>query len=405
MIIMTQKSMREWFFMRDGFDSFRLQPERNRELLFGDVDRERRDGMLAGLEEGCYGLEGYKAVMYGDYGRGKTHQCQNLIFEIGERQLPLKPVYVKCTEYKAKESFSSLFVQMLLGLGTEDVKRVAQAYLNLVNDKRAKPIDEIVGVEDIARVFQQALGHPNTDTVRIALKWLGGEKLDKEDLKSLPNGLTPLSVSRDFAAVMKGMAEVYREIDRKVLVFLIDEAEQFKNVVHHDTATTWVASLRALTELIGVGFIFFVGANSQDEIPEMLTWDEIATRIGTANYWNLPNPGHDAMRQWVLELFQTYVRKGEVPTPLRKALGDAAKETDVPPELRQLVGKDPAALDAYPFTPNALETFVNQSVSDQFANKPREVLIRIQRAAGRAMRLEQRQIDEATLEAIRGDGF
>src|SRR5439155_22259807 len=153
------------------------------------------------------------------------------------------------------------------------------------------------------------------------------------------------------------------------------------------------------------GYIFFVGANSQDEIPEMLTWDEIATRIGTANYWHLPNPGQEAMKQWVLELFQTFVLKGEVPAPLRRALGPAADHTEMPPALRQILGDDPAAREAYPFTPDALEAFVNQSVSDQFANKPREILKRVQRAAARAVRLGEQRIDEATLEAIRGDGF
>src|SRR2546430_5007595 len=99
----------DWFFMRRGFESFRLEPDKHRQLLLGKLDRSQRDHLLDNLEEAALALEGHKSVVYGDFGRGKTHQSKNIMWEIKRRKLPIYPVYFKCTEYKSKEPFSSLF--------------------------------------------------------------------------------------------------------------------------------------------------------------------------------------------------------------------------------------------------------------------------------------------------------
>jgi hypothetical protein len=397
------KNMHDWFFMRDGFTSFRLDPERDRAYLFGKLDRNRRDALLDGIEEACYGLRGYKGVMYGDYGRGKTHQCQNLVYECAHRDLPVKPVYVKCTEYGAKEPFSSLFYPMILGLGAAEIHRVAQAYEKRVEAKQADPIVSVIGEGDVARVFL-SLQLNNFELVLLAMKWLGGTKLDGKTLEKLGAALSPqITVSRDFASVMKGLAHMFLEVDQRVLLFLIDEADLFKGVTNADSTQKWVSSLRSLTEITPVGYIFFVGANNEDEIPQMLVWDEVRTRIGAANYRDLPNPGDAAMRQWIAEFFQTFVLKGNAPESHRAALAEAANITDVPVELRNIVGDDAGAIAAFPFTPEALDDFIVHSVTDVFANKPREILDRIDRAAARAMRLNQHRIDSAVLAAIRGE--
>ena len=82
------KTMETWFFMRPGFSTFRLEPDKNRQFLFGERDRSQRSVLLSALEEACYSHEGHKAAVFGDYGRGKTHQCHNIMYEIERRSLP-----------------------------------------------------------------------------------------------------------------------------------------------------------------------------------------------------------------------------------------------------------------------------------------------------------------------------
>src|SRR5215204_1610369 len=118
------KTMTDFFFMRDGFETFRLEPEKHNFLLFGKQDRAQRDHLLDLLEEASYSLDGHKSVVIGDFGRGKTHRSKNLKYEIEQRELNLFPIYVKCIEFKAKEPFTSFFKELVLGIPTEHLQRL-----------------------------------------------------------------------------------------------------------------------------------------------------------------------------------------------------------------------------------------------------------------------------------------
>jgi hypothetical protein len=398
-------SVKDWFFLRPGFESFGLEPDRDSNLLIGERDREHRDWLLRGLEEAQLVGEGFKAVTYGDYGRGKTHQCRNLIYEIEHQKLAILPLYVKCFEFKSKEQFGTLFRNMVERIHSDDLKQTTTDYYHMVERGQAEPILDIVESEDIEQGFR-ALASPNDEIVRLAMKWLGGMKLAKNDRNQIGSALPEqLTVSRDFAAVAKGLCEIYRQVKGKQLAFLLDEVERFGQITHDDTYWSWVASLRALTELADLSLIFFVGAKTRDEIPNMLLWDEVSTRIGTNNFKDLHNPGREELREWIHELFQTLVRKGPVPAALQEPMGAAAADTSVPQELQDLTGGDADRLKAYPFTPSALDLFVEQCMAEALANKPREVLKQIQRSAARALTEGERVIDEDTLMSVKGDGF
>lgn len=396
------KTMAEYFFLRPGFERFQLEPEINQRIVIGDRDRKYRDDLLNSIEDGAAALDGYTAVIYGDYGRGKTHEAQNIKAEVKVRGLPVKLVYVKCHEFKAKEPFSTLFSQLLLNLGTEEVRNVANEYQLLEQAGKVVPLKDILQSDELVRGFG-ALAVANLDRVRDALRWLGGEKgIDTELFAS--SGMSPqLTVSRDFALVMKGMAHMFASVRKQVLVYLIDEAEQFKQVKNPETYASWVGCIRALTESLTVGYVFYVGANSPDDLPDLFLWDEVRTRIGNQNYRDLLNPSVDELKQWIRELFKTLVRKGPVPPPHVPAMTQQALDPTVPPELQALVASSPEALEAYPFTPEALEIFADQCMSDEFSNRPREVLKRIQAAAKRAMRKGLPIIDVDLLNELRND--
>ena len=394
------------FHMRDGFTTFSLEPEKHSNLLFGERDREHRDNVLDGVHEGVLGGEGYKAVNYGDYGRGKTHQCYNLMHEISRRELPVKPIYVRCWEYKAKEPFHKLFGEMLSAIGTAEIQRAAVEYERKVQSGDATAWEGVLGSPEVATVFR-TLSTPNPEVVRLAIRWLGGEpKLDTVQRGQIqaPSGLD-IEVSRDFAMVLRGFAHLFATVDGEVLLYLIDESERLGQITHTDTYWSWTGSLRALTEIVGAGLIFFVGAKTRDDIPVMLTWDEVATRIGVTNYFDLSNPGYDSLMAWTTELLQTFVQKGPLPPAMVEALPHLAGDDSVASGIASVTAGDEGALAAYPFTAEALEILVDRCASDDLANKPREVLKRIQRAATRAARLDQELITKEVLEATTGDGI
>jgi hypothetical protein len=198
---------------------------------------------------------------------------------------------------------------------------------------------------------------------------------------------------------------MFGQVDHKVLLFLIDEAERFQNVSNVDTYFKWLAALRELSEIVGTGMMFFVGAVTRNELPQILVQDEIVRRIGVANYVDFQNPSRDHLSEFLLELFGTFIRKGEVPEIHKKALRAEALDTTIPEELLALTDHDATKLNTYPFTPDAFEEFVGQLAGGARTNKPSEALIRLQKIAQRAIGDDKRVIDNALVDAIASEGF
>jgi len=399
-----QKTMDNWFFMRPGFNTFRLEPDKHRQFLFGQRERRQRDFLLGELEGACYSNDGHKAAIYGDYGLGKTHQCHNIMYEIERRRMNLLPVYIKCSAYTSKEPFQSLFKEMVTRHPSEELGRVATEYARMVARKEAAPLTEIVQSEDIALVMSKGLTAVEPDEVRNSMRWLGGEA--KVQMGLISKALKPqLTDSREFGGVMRGLAHMFVSVDQRVLLYLVDEAERFENVTNVDTFANWLASTRELTEILGVGIMFLIGAKTRNNLPTIFVQDEIVRRIGVANYVEFVNPSRDDLREFLLELFQTFIRKGEVPEVHAGVVDEAARDATVPEELLALIGADSKRLSTYPFEPDAFDTFVEQVTAGDLASKPSEVLLRLQKSAQRAMRYNVRTIDETIVEAVNSEGF
>jgi hypothetical protein len=403
---MVTVKMADHLFLRPGFNDLSLVPETHSQFMFGEKDRQLRDELLECIEEGHVGGEGHKAVRAGDYGRGKTQQSHNLVYEIKRRGLPIRPVYVKCTEFKKNEPFSTLFADMVMKLGTQEVKQLTHDFQNLVGTGQGKPLNEVITSEEILAVFE-TLSSPNQEVVRYAMKWLGGDtSLTAKQREQLGAGLgAPVNVSRDFAEVLRGFSHMYQTVKGVRLLYIIDEAERLALIENTDAFWSWMACWRELLEIVGVGFVIFIGAKRREAWPAMMVEDEIGRRIGWTNYVDIKNHGREELRQWLEEMLQTFFRKGAVPPPLVDAVtatagAAAVNDTAVPTELINLIGNDPAALAAYPFTPAAMDAFIDQCVSEDLANRPSEVLKRVRKATARIVRTGASLVDADIIDQI-----
>jgi Cdc6-like AAA superfamily ATPase len=400
---MEMKKMESWFFMRPGFETFNLEPDKHRQYLFGKRDRRQRDLLIGSLEENCYSSEGYKAAVYGDYGRGKTHQCYNIIFEAIRRGLPLYPMYIKCSAYKSKEPFSSLFREMVFQHQSTQLQRVATEYQRLVQSGECASLSQYVHHEDIAEVLSKGLSAIAMDQVKNSMRWLGGES--KVNMEMIGKFQPQLTDSLEYGAVLRGLAVMYASVEKKIPLYLIDEAERLQNVTNPDSYYSWLASMRELTEIQNIAMVFFIGARTTDELPVLFVQPEIQRRIGVSNYIEFVNPGADEIAEFLSELLQTVIRKGKVPDTQKDVVDPKALDDVVPPELLQITDGNVDRLAAYPFEPAALETFTNQIATVGLANKPSEVLKRLQKAAQRSMRYGEQLISSKIVEEINSEGF
>jgi Cdc6-like AAA superfamily ATPase len=401
---MDKKTMTDWFFMRSGFDTFLLEPTRHARYLFGKDDRRQRDHLVESLEEAGYSHDGYKAAVYGDYGRGKTHQCLNLVRKIHTNDLAFVPVYFKCGSFKKKEPFNSLFRSMILGHTVDQIAAIASEYQHRVNAGSEPPLVEAVLSEDIANVMAKGLTAPNPEAVKTSMRWLAGDP--KIDLSMLGGSLKPqLTDSADFGAVMRGFSQLFIRVLERVPLYIIDEAERLQNVSETDTYWGWLAALRELTEIHGIAMLFMVGAKTRDDVPVILVQPEIMRRIGVANYIEFHNPGRDDLRGFLLEQLQTTIRKGPVPDTQTEAVEPEALDVQVPEELRSITGDDPRRLETYPFEPDAFDEFLSQIAGGEMANKPSEAQHRLQKAAKKVMRLDERVITTKIVESLISDSL
>lgn len=398
------KTMASWFFMRPGFTTFRLEPDQHPEYLFGTRERQKRDMLLEEIEGASYSYDGHKAVIFGDYGRGKTRMCHNLAFEIERNELAVAPVYIKCSAYTSKEPFPSLFKEMVGQHSTDEVSRIAAEYVRRMGKDGVPQLADVVQSEDIALVMSKGLTAVDHDVVRNSMRWLGGEA--KVPMGLISQSLKPqLTDSREFGSVMRGLSQMFVTIEKKVPLYLVDEAERFQNVANVDTYWSWLAALRELTEIVNAGFMFFIGANTRNDLPTILVQEEVMRRIGVANYIEFQNPGRDDLREFLLEMLGTFIRKGEAPNPHRSILSEEARDSTVPQELLDLTDNDPQRLETYPFEPEAFDEFVEQLTASDKSSKPSEALIRLQKAAQRAMRTDARLIDSKMVAAVGAEGF
>lgn len=217
--------------------------------------------------------------------------------------------------------------------------------------------------------------------------------------------INQLTIGREYAAVVKALAHMYRVVDNRLLLYIVDEAERVEGVSHADTFTAWRSAFREITEIQGVATIFFVGAKSRNELPVLFVHPEIMRRIGTTNYLEMHNPSKDQLREFLLELLQTLIGKGEPPEAHWEAVGGDALDDTVPQDLLDLTGNDDKRLETYPFEPAAFDEFIDHLLVAEFGSKPSEALARLQKAASKAMTSGKRLIDTEIVEAMQAEGF
>lgn len=399
-----EKTLASWFFLRPGISSFQLEPEQHPEFIFGTRERQERDQLLGEIEGSSFGSAGYKAVIFGEFGRGKTRTSQNLRYEIQRTGLRVAPIYVKCSSFTSKAPFHALFRDLIMRHPTHEVRRIANAYAKMVAEGSAQPLEDIVQDEDIAFVMSQGLAMLNEEIVRTSMRWLSGEP--KISMQVIRSALKPqLTDSMEFGAVMRGLAHMIAKVDGKVLLYFIDEAERFENISNADAFAVWLVSLRELTEISGLGLLFFVAAQSRNNLPTLLLQEEIMRRIGLVNYVEFLSPSKDQLRAFLSELCATCISKGDVPEPHRSVAPKVILDAPVPDDLIRITGGDSARLEAFPFEPDALDEFIDDVTAAGSANKPSEVLKRLLKAAQRAIRSDRRTIDRAIVSAISSEGL
>jgi len=192
----------------------------------------------------------------------------------------------------------------------------------------------------------------------LAWRWFCGYELR-------PNELERLNVTRslgdlgagDMVNALVGIGRLAERNEEK-LIFLMDEAEQFKNVKTGDATESLHTYLRKLAEPSNssVGFIIASYALTLDDMAELLVRADVRTRIGENNFVEIPPlPSIKDVEIFLKELLAELVEQNKAEKKIQnESLG--------------------VSLETYPFTAEAFEVLCEFASQDPTKALPRNLI-------------------------------
>ncbi len=375
--------IKDWFFLKADFTSFKISPQKHPQYLFGTEDSNLRDNLLTSLHESTYSQLGYHAIVFGQAGRGKTHLANHLLYQSRKNSLPLEVVYVDCpTIPSPKSPVLTLFSQILRSIPPDTIRRVGPKFFeNKTPAWETRVQDELKSVP-IYKALIAGLTAVNPVTIVKMLEWLGGEPwegitvLDGDAPKQITS---ETQIARNVGAI----GQIILLAESRNLIFLLDEAERLQTISGGEHYYKWLAGLRELFRRDAVGFLLFIIARNRDDIPVVLLEDEIMSVIGTNNIYPCAPYAQQQAESFLRQLLESVIMRDPLPDELKEILANSGEQ-----------------VETFPFTREAFDRFIEYHSIGENVNIPREIINGLESAARRAISENKRLIDGAVLQQV-----
>jgi hypothetical protein len=281
-------SLRDYFFLKDR-ESLSIDPWRDQKQYFGASNLN--DRILKRIESDFVQPRGIpKFFVHGSFGSGKTHTLAHIEYVLKHWEMyPTEPIYIDIAPLTVKERFERIHSRLLDAVGLDRIRSAAEAAADLTNDK-----DKVEGFLNSGAVKfgDQALKTSQANIFRNLLfggrqaqmswEWLKGRKTSVDDAQTLGTQ-KQLSDAQDFVFCLLNIGTLYYLGYKKRIVFLIDEAEAFRNVTNPDSTSELVHALRLILEDSNryIGCVLAIQVEGgQEDIGQLFTRDDIRRRVG-----------------------------------------------------------------------------------------------------------------------------
>jgi len=375
--------IKDWFFLKSDFTSFKISPQKHPQYLFGSEDSTLRDTLLTSLRESTYSQLGYHAIVFGQAGRGKTHLANHLLYKSKQNSLDLEMVYVDCpTIPSPKSPVLTLFSQILRSIPPSTIRRVGPKFFENKTSQWEDSVRDELRNADIYKALLAGITAVNPETIVKMLEWLGGVAWPGI---SVLDGGAPEQITSEtqIARNIGAIGQIILLTENRNLVFLLDEAERLQTISGGEHYYKWLAGLRELFRRDSVGFLLFIIARNRDDIPVVLQEDEIMSVIGTNNIHACPPYAQPQAESFLRQLLENVILRNPVPQDLEKLLTTTGE-----------------SIDTFPFTKEAFDRFIDYHSIGENVNIPREIINGLESAARRAISEDKRLIDLAVLQQV-----
>lgn len=376
----------EWFCLK-ARETFSIDPKvypNDAKFYFGRGREKER--ILSQLRRGFQDPGVAKMLLYGPYGSGKT---QTLFF-IDYILRTNKPSTCKFTPYivhldlemRSKSDFRDWHIQLMESLGKEKVTK----WLEKLSSIGAGFDDELGDIfrneRNMVEIAKKLL--MGGDISFTAWKWYCGVKLSARELETLrvTRNLGDIGVG-DVVNLLSSLGRLAEKNEEK-LIFLMDEAEQFRNVTAGDSTRDLHDFLRKISEKSNsaTGFLIAFEAVTLDDMPGWFYEEDILRRVGRDNIIEVSHlPAVKDVQSFMKEMLGEFIDKEQADKRIKE------KGLEV-------------SLETYPFKADAFDLLADYAIQDPSRALPSNIIRTINECAITAWDKELPIIDADILNEI-----
>lgn len=277
--------LKDYYFLQK-YESFSIDPWRDREIYFGDNTLEQR--IVRRIESDFEQPRRVpKFFVFGEYGSGKTHTLAYIAFRLGKNKLhPTEPIYLAMPPLSSKERWARIHSRLVDAIGPERIYSSVEVIA-----------DKIEGPDKIQGFLEQDILHYGDDTLKLSQanifrnflfggkqaqlswEWLKGRK-NTTDQATMLGIQKDLNEATDLVDCLLNLGVLYYKATGKKIVFLIDEAEAVRSLQNSDSIAELQYMFRLLLDNNNtyIGLVLAVQSEA-NEIPEFFEREDIRRRV------------------------------------------------------------------------------------------------------------------------------
>jgi Cdc6-like AAA superfamily ATPase len=353
------ETMQSWFGLKAEHQDFSIETDADAKQFF--ARQELDEDLMAKLRRSFRTGNPPKLVLYGDWGWGKTHTLRHMEYKIStSADFPAIVVFVELPDITAKSTFQVAHSALLDALGLKRVQEWVLLYRTRHSENAFELIRVFTQSDDIARAFENLLS-PGAGS-QIAWDWLRGISVSAGDARLA--GLSPgLSQSTHFVKVLQMFGRLARDVEEKVLVFMLDEAAKLDFVSNPDAVNHWLNAFKLLADqqTKEVGFIVSGSWTDVNDMALPLQDPQVAGRFGDPNYVLLRPLDEEDTETFVISLLQEWID----PTRREEIIAASVDQADG----EEVTDK------TFPFTKPGLELTVQYACRQGGYTTPRDIQV------------------------------
>jgi hypothetical protein len=375
----------EWFCLK-GRDSFSIDPKvtpSDARFYFGRDDI--RSGVMREISSSFVDPGVPKMIIYGPYGSGKTqmlYHIKHCLMDKRPRNCKYKPLLIHLDlEMQKKSRHSHWHSQLMESLGKETVVKWLEQ-IPQMGEKLDVQLSLLFDDPNVVECMKKLL--ISGDVALSAWRWLCGQAMATKDLNALrvTRTLGELCVE-DLTKCLIGIGNLAKK-NGEVIIFLMDEAEQFQDVTDPESYKLLHDYERRLCEQSNssIGFIMAGFSLSPNDMPEWYIRADIRRRLGQNKIKEIGFlPAVSEVKKFICELIAELVDRGKAE-----------------PKIKD--GKLKTSVEYFPFTEESLEKICQQATQDPTKALPSHIIKTINECAIRAFDEDRVLIEDNIVDAV-----